>query len=244
MDKDYLVLKRASASRPSGNWSDDDYDVLADGVVVGRIMKARGAPVGSPWFWRLAYGYHRDRNPTHGYADTRNLSKSQRTSHSTDQHFKPGIWHEWISRKPQFTLFHDSIVWLAIAFDAVLKFAIAFWQLCQNLIRTTRSIRQSNRCAETDHLSDAKAVDDGGTMVSCSHNRICFLTFQDTLPTGSRAASQCRVPVAVSCIRSSILIRGCAIQNSAAIASSNIEAVSKESAISSPQSLFSGLPSL
>ena len=35
-----LVLKRASASRPSGEWSDDDYDVLADGVVVGRIMKA------------------------------------------------------------------------------------------------------------------------------------------------------------------------------------------------------------
>jgi hypothetical protein len=27
-----LILKRASASRPSGEWSDDDYDVLADGV--------------------------------------------------------------------------------------------------------------------------------------------------------------------------------------------------------------------
>jgi hypothetical protein len=26
-----LILKRASASRPSGEWSDDDYDVLADG---------------------------------------------------------------------------------------------------------------------------------------------------------------------------------------------------------------------
>jgi hypothetical protein len=38
MDKDYLILKRASASRPSGEWDDDDYDVLADGVVVGRIM--------------------------------------------------------------------------------------------------------------------------------------------------------------------------------------------------------------
>jgi hypothetical protein len=25
-----LLLKRASASRPSGEWSDDDYDVLAD----------------------------------------------------------------------------------------------------------------------------------------------------------------------------------------------------------------------
>jgi hypothetical protein len=40
MDKDYLTLKRASASRLSGEWSDDDYDVAADGAVVGRIMKA------------------------------------------------------------------------------------------------------------------------------------------------------------------------------------------------------------
>ena len=54
MDKDYLVLKRASASRLSGEWSDDDYDVLADGVVVGRIMKAAVAPVGTPWLWTLA----------------------------------------------------------------------------------------------------------------------------------------------------------------------------------------------
>jgi hypothetical protein len=35
-----LILKRVSASRPSGEWSDDDYDVLADGAVVGRIMRA------------------------------------------------------------------------------------------------------------------------------------------------------------------------------------------------------------
>jgi hypothetical protein len=40
MEKDYLILKRASASRPSGEWKDDDFDVLADGVVVGRIFKA------------------------------------------------------------------------------------------------------------------------------------------------------------------------------------------------------------
>lgn len=33
-----LILKRASASRSSGEWSDDDFDVLADGVVVGRII--------------------------------------------------------------------------------------------------------------------------------------------------------------------------------------------------------------
>jgi len=41
-----LILKRASASRPSGEWTDDDYDVLADGAIVGRIMKAAAVPVG------------------------------------------------------------------------------------------------------------------------------------------------------------------------------------------------------
>jgi hypothetical protein len=46
-----LILKRASASRTSGEWNDDDYDVLADGVVVGRIMKAAAAPQGKPWLW-------------------------------------------------------------------------------------------------------------------------------------------------------------------------------------------------
>jgi hypothetical protein len=60
MDKDYLVLKRASASRPPGEWNDDDFDVLADGVVVGGIMKAAAAPVGAPWLWT-----------THGYEPTR-----------------------------------------------------------------------------------------------------------------------------------------------------------------------------
>jgi hypothetical protein len=44
MDKDYLILKRASASRPSGDWNDDDFDVLADGAVVGRILKAAASP--------------------------------------------------------------------------------------------------------------------------------------------------------------------------------------------------------
>jgi hypothetical protein len=71
MDKDYLVLKRASASRPSGEWNDDDFDVLADGVVVvGRIFKVHAAPVGTP-LWTLAFGHHEDRTPTHGYEATR-----------------------------------------------------------------------------------------------------------------------------------------------------------------------------
>jgi len=71
MDKDYLVLKRASTSRPSGEWNDDDFDVLADGAVVGRIMKVHAAPEGSPWMWTLGFGHHEDRTPTHGYEPTR-----------------------------------------------------------------------------------------------------------------------------------------------------------------------------
>jgi hypothetical protein len=54
---------------PSGEWNDDDFDVLADGAVVGRILKVHAAPVGSPWMWTLAL--HEDRTPTHGYAATR-----------------------------------------------------------------------------------------------------------------------------------------------------------------------------
>jgi hypothetical protein len=66
-----LILKRASASRPSGEWNDDDYDVLADGDVVGRTLKVHAAPVGMPWLWTLAFGHHANRTPTHGYTDAR-----------------------------------------------------------------------------------------------------------------------------------------------------------------------------
>jgi hypothetical protein len=66
-----LILKRASASRPSGEWNDDDYDVLADAIVVGRIFKGNATPVGAPWMWTLAFGQHEDRTPTHGYKPTR-----------------------------------------------------------------------------------------------------------------------------------------------------------------------------
>jgi hypothetical protein len=46
-----LILKRGSASRSSGQWRDDDYDVLEDGVVVGRIFLSPGAPQERPWMW-------------------------------------------------------------------------------------------------------------------------------------------------------------------------------------------------
>jgi hypothetical protein len=62
-----LLLKRAAASRPSGQWNDDDYD----GAVVGRIFKANASPVEASWMWTLAFGHHEDRTPTHGYAAAR-----------------------------------------------------------------------------------------------------------------------------------------------------------------------------
>ena len=61
MEKDYLLLKRAFASRPSGQWNNDDFDVLADGIVVGRIFKAKASPVGSPWMWTIAYDHGAER---------------------------------------------------------------------------------------------------------------------------------------------------------------------------------------
>jgi hypothetical protein len=69
-----LMLKRASASRRSGEWSDDDYDVLADGTVVGRSMKAAAKPADASWLWTLTFGFHEDRSPTHGYEPTRDAA--------------------------------------------------------------------------------------------------------------------------------------------------------------------------
>ena len=57
------ILRRASTSRPFGEWNDDDYDVLADGAVVGRIMKAAAAPVEMSWMWTLMFGYHENHMP-------------------------------------------------------------------------------------------------------------------------------------------------------------------------------------
>lgn len=61
-----LILKRA----PIGQ-NQEDYDVLADGALVGRIFLSAAAPESWQWMWTLAYGHHRDRTPTLGYAPTR-----------------------------------------------------------------------------------------------------------------------------------------------------------------------------
>ena len=60
-----LILKRA----PIG-WNQDDYDVLEDGVIVGRIFKVPIAPQDQPWMW--ASGHNGDiRRAGRGYESTR-----------------------------------------------------------------------------------------------------------------------------------------------------------------------------
>jgi hypothetical protein len=61
-----LILRRA----PIG-WNEDDFDMIADGVLVGRIFVTLIAPEGRPWMWTISCDYHEDRTPTHGYEPTR-----------------------------------------------------------------------------------------------------------------------------------------------------------------------------
>jgi hypothetical protein len=66
-----LILKRGSAARPSGQWRDDDYDVLENGVVVGRIFLSPGAPHDRQWMWASGHSAATVRRATHSYEATR-----------------------------------------------------------------------------------------------------------------------------------------------------------------------------
>jgi hypothetical protein len=52
-----LILKRASATRPSGEWNDDDYDVLAEGnsPPVGPSRLTMPEPDGNLLRWSVGH---------------------------------------------------------------------------------------------------------------------------------------------------------------------------------------------
>ena len=66
-----LTLKRGKLSRPSGEWKDEDYDVLADGKVVGRILQENtSGPPELRWGWSITAIVPAS-PATHGTAATR-----------------------------------------------------------------------------------------------------------------------------------------------------------------------------
>jgi hypothetical protein len=73
-----LILKRASASRPSSQWSDEDYDVLADGNV-GRIYEdaSTSAPPELGWFWSVTAIVPAIPSRTNGHASTLDEAKAK-----------------------------------------------------------------------------------------------------------------------------------------------------------------------
>ena len=62
-----LVLKRGDPSRRRP----DDYDVLENGVIVGRIFTVPTAPQGRPWMWARGHGGRHIERAAHGYEATR-----------------------------------------------------------------------------------------------------------------------------------------------------------------------------
>jgi hypothetical protein len=76
--KGSLVLKRGKFSRSSGTWKDEDYDVRADGKVIGRILE-EGSRFGPPelrWFWSITSIVPAS-SKTYGHAATLDEAKAK-----------------------------------------------------------------------------------------------------------------------------------------------------------------------
>jgi hypothetical protein len=49
----------------------NDYDVIADDWIVGRIVLSDASPAERPWLWSLDPEFYQGREQTHGYEATR-----------------------------------------------------------------------------------------------------------------------------------------------------------------------------
>jgi len=63
-----LLLQPALKGR--GN----DYLVVADGEVIGRIALLTSSPAGTPWMWSIFFAFQAERHPTHGFEPTRDAA--------------------------------------------------------------------------------------------------------------------------------------------------------------------------
>ena len=61
-----LILKRGLIGD-----NQDDYDVLENGVIVGRIFTVPTAPQGRPWMWASGHSAATIKRAAHGYEPTR-----------------------------------------------------------------------------------------------------------------------------------------------------------------------------
>jgi hypothetical protein len=76
---------------------EDDYDVLADSVVLGRIMRANAAPVDAPRRCTLAFGHHEEHAGVRLRADARGRDGGVRQELAAGMIAAPA--HEWFQVK-------------------------------------------------------------------------------------------------------------------------------------------------
>lgn len=73
----YSLILKKTAAHYGGDWSDDDYVVLRDGQVIGRIMLHPQAPKGQPWFWTITTLEQPPSIDNRGYSATREQAMAE-----------------------------------------------------------------------------------------------------------------------------------------------------------------------
>ena len=80
-----LLLQPAPAGGPN------DYEVIADDWIVGRIVLSDASPADRPWLWSLDHEFYRNRTPTHGYEATREAARDAGYSYAV---LNGGAWSD------------------------------------------------------------------------------------------------------------------------------------------------------